>query len=312
MVYCKSAIKQAKCESNGKSIYNLSLDYDWDGIINLKGVNAMRVESYSDKDKDTTFVVFRGSTTPADWIYDLSAKWHNSKHKWFSGYKFHEGFIKIFDESFEDVSKNIAPNKYIIFTGHSLGGVIAQLFHAYYLLSTPIDQKDKEFILHRFNSPNALSDSFARQVINVKHKSFTLDVNLLEDSVHRFPGDAYHYSNLEILFSLDSNMGLCFELDGATKGTIGEKLLKNGLLESVSTLKESHIMETVYRKLISHMNLLGHKVENDWGSFMKCELTNFDYSPWLNQLRDAFNKPLPKQYTNPSMLGFNHGYKLMN
>lgn len=74
------------------------------------------------KGKASTVVVFRGSQQYRDWVYNVFAVPWRYKGRWA-----HAGFIRAHKSVWDEIREHLDPEVPTIFTGHSLGGALAEL-----------------------------------------------------------------------------------------------------------------------------------------------------------------------------------------
>lgn len=78
--------------------------------------------AYVHKTEDCNYVVFRGTNSPLDWVFNLSAlPWY------YNGRWCHAGFVATHKSTWKQIRRQLDPNKKTLVCGHSLGGALAEL-----------------------------------------------------------------------------------------------------------------------------------------------------------------------------------------
>lgn len=144
------------------------------------------------------YVVFRGSESVYDWLYDLQV----GKVELGDGVEVHKGFYKqLFDNGAFSILRDeilllLADEKYkdydVYVSGHSLGAALSSLFS--YLLSMEISNK---IISVAFASPRVGNDELVKSINSRKNLSH-YRVNTQFDIVTVFPYYGYYHAGINI------------------------------------------------------------------------------------------------------------------
>jgi triacylglycerol lipase len=109
------------------------------------------------KDKKEVYLVFRGTVSVREWLFDLNIKVQTyGQDKWGC---VSDGFLTIYNRCRESFLKNLtdlAPDPQLYITGHSLGGALSLLALPDVIRSTPF----KKPILYNFGCPRLGDNDF--------------------------------------------------------------------------------------------------------------------------------------------------------
>lgn len=150
---------------------------------------------YFQRDGDTVYVTFRGTSSFKDVLIDIDIRTIRIKDK----IRVHEGFYNQFKSVEIEITKRLIKNldaKNIIFCGHSLGGALAQLAAAYY--GEILDFSN--VICHTFGSPRVGNKYFVEWFS--KHVDENVRIENNRDPVPMIPQMAYWHHTTNKCFSL--------------------------------------------------------------------------------------------------------------
>jgi predicted lipase len=158
------------------------------------------------EEKKTIYVVFRGSESKLDWLYDVQV----GKDNLDENIKVHKGFHEqLFDTNAYGILRDILKvvldidehaNFNIYVTGHSLGSAEAILFS--YFLSDEISNK---ITLISFASPRVGNNDFAKSLHSKKNLTH-YRVSNEKDVVTVFPVTNYYHTGINIRLCCDNNV----------------------------------------------------------------------------------------------------------
>ncbi len=144
---------------------------------------------------DTVYVTFRGTSSFKDVITDMNIRTIRIKDK----IRVHEGFYNQFKSVEIEITKRLIKHidaKNIIFTGHSLGGALAQLAAAYY--GEILDFSN--VICHTFGSPRVGNKYFVEWFS--KHVDENIRVENNRDPVPMIPQFPYWHHTTNTCISV--------------------------------------------------------------------------------------------------------------
>lgn len=150
---------------------------------------------YFQRDGDTVYVTFRGTSSFRDVITDIDIKTIRIRDK----IRVHEGFYNQFRSVEIEITKRLIKHldaKNIIFSGHSLGGALAQIAAAYY--GEILDFSN--VICHTFGSPRVGNKYFVEWFS--KHVDENIRVENNRDPVPMIPQLPYWHHTTNKCFSL--------------------------------------------------------------------------------------------------------------
>eukprot|EP00056_Hartaetosiga_gracilis_P000406 m.38227 g.38227 ORF g.38227 m.38227 type:complete len:535 (+) comp10193_c1_seq1:145-1749(+) len=182
---------------------------------------------------DTVVVAFRGSASASNWLTNVR---FGLSEAWTSNERVHNGFLTAYEafaaQMFDSVIGPIATNSNIrnfIFTGHSLGGAVVNVFMGHLLWAATNNQLPANHFLHRsnvnvyaitFGSPRTgnsdFSSMFRSRIQQVRASIGSWRVVNNRDPVPRVPGSFFSYSHVirEIYFDADGRMRECSTATG--------------------------------------------------------------------------------------------------
>lgn len=171
--------------------YSIKL-YKYEGNNTLHGqlrltanfLTAAKSFDINGEEKNVVLVSFRGTAEPTDWMIDALIADNDGFHLGFSGCAdlaydtlMNYAYPALGGESFASVlekAKDPTSGYYILVTGHSLGGAVANIFTSKYL--NEATQNPLNTLCYTFAAPKVCSNSTAQQydssnIINIKNST---------------------------------------------------------------------------------------------------------------------------------------------
>lgn len=112
-----------------KQIVELSCVYALRAYAGMRGYNVVPIHNkftsttaFVLKTPDFQAVVFKGTSEPRDWLFNLTAIPYRYNKRWCHG-----GFVVAHKSVWKRVRRQLDPNRRTIVCGHSLGGALAEL-----------------------------------------------------------------------------------------------------------------------------------------------------------------------------------------
>jgi len=216
--YCVSEINRWNCKTCYPEINNLDVIIESRGTRVLMGYN---------KDYDTIFISYRGSSDILNWIDNL----HFGKMK---PYLYHneieveKGFYQEFNSSYHDIKKELPKliNKYnnnkILITGHSAGASMGTLLYFQLIYDNNFDYQLPYLIT--FGSPRVGNIEFVDRMLNYQKRKDTISYRVTHyyDIVPHVPQEFLDYNHIpnEIWYNQpNSNYKICNDLYGIEDDT---------------------------------------------------------------------------------------------
>ncbi len=187
---CRLVYRQEADEIGNKAIpptrNNVLQQVGWNeqAFICTQHIQAMVVAHQS-----TTAIVFRGTDELRDWLTNINTL----PTSWLAGGKVHQGFKKDFETIAQQLTPYITTGLY--FTGHSLGGALAQLAASKWVDQAPVT--------YAFGSPRVGNSDFA-EVLNAT----TYRVINYTDMVTELPPKEWGYAHAGTCYYLSKTGAL--------------------------------------------------------------------------------------------------------
>mmetsp|Transcript_15172 Transcript_15172/g.15724 ORF Transcript_15172/g.15724 Transcript_15172/m.15724 type:complete len:345 (+) Transcript_15172:17-1051(+) len=164
--------------------------------------------------ENTLFIGFRGTENLDNVITDLNIKtfdWKKMQCKAHLG--FYEAFKRLKPEIKSSVLKLAVDEKVkaVVYTGHSLGGAIAQICSLYFNDLAVTNQLNLKNNLITFGAPRALDKKCAGKIAKIPNMNVNMRVVYDEDIVPQVPTTPYFHTGSLIKISNPSNIKIQFQ-----------------------------------------------------------------------------------------------------
>lgn len=211
--YCVSKINQWNCISCNPEINNLDVIIETRGTRVLMGYN---------KDFDSIFISYRGSSDILNWIDNL----HFNKIKpylYYSEVEVEKGFYQEFNSSYHDIKIELPKlvNKYnnnkLLITGHSAGASMGTLLYFQLIYDSFYNYQFPYLVT--FGSPRVGNKEFVNRIINYQKIKDTISYRVTHyyDMVPHVPQEFLNYNHIpnEIWYNEpNSKYKICDDLNG--------------------------------------------------------------------------------------------------